>query len=133
MKFNDLNPPSIPLHPILAFAAMNLFLLILLVLIYCSNFSSPAGFEIRMPRVVSSEGLQGDQLVSITAENVLFFNNKVVTLSELKKAISKIDYKHQNIFIRTDRRSSMGRVLDVWDLCRALGSSHVHITPALEN
>ena len=133
MKLDNLAPAAIPVHPILAFAAMNLFLLILLILIFCSSLSKPSGFEIRMPRAVMSEGLQGDQTITITAENVLYFNGKVTTLNELKRDLTKIDFKNQNIFIRIDRRSSMGRVMDVWDLCRALGNSHVHIMAGQEN
>ncbi len=133
MKSDDLQPPFVPLHPILAFAAMNLFLLILLVLIFCSSLSRPAGFEISMPRAVLSEGLQTDQTIAITAENVLYFNGKVVTLNELKKNLVKIDPKNQNILIRVDRHSSMGRIMDVWDLCRALGNSHVHMMAGQEN
>ncbi len=127
------NLNSTLLHPVLAVAAMNLFLLVLLVLIFCSSLAKPAGFEIRMPRAVVSEGLQGDQTIGITAENVLYFNGKVVTLNELKKDLAKVNFKHQNIFIRAHRRSSMGRVTDVWDLCRALGSSRVHILAGEEN
>jgi len=133
MKHDRLNLPAIPLHPVIAVAAMNLFLLILLVLIFCSTFFKPAGFEIRMPRALQGEGLEGDQTITITAENVLFFNDKAVTINELKKALSKIDFKQQNIFIRMDRRSSMGRVIDVWNLCRALGSAHVHMMADGEN
>ena len=121
------------LHPILAIAALNLFLLILLMLIFCSSFSKPAGFEIRLPRAVVSEGLQAGLSISITAENVLYFNRKVVTLNELKKDLAKVDFKHQNIFIRVDRRASMSRVIDVWNLSRALGSDHVHIIESVEN
>ncbi|MEI7999027.1 MAG: biopolymer transporter ExbD [Candidatus Omnitrophota bacterium] len=133
MKTDDLTSPFLPLHPIVAVAAMNLFLLILLILMFCSSLAKPAGFEIRMPKALVSEGLQGDQNIVVTAENVLYFNNKVVTLTELKKNLVKTDIKHQNIFIRVDRRSSMGRVMDVWDLCRALGGSHVHIMAAGES
>ena len=122
-----------PLHPILAVAGLNLILLLGLMLIFCSYFSKPADFEILMPRAVVSEGLQKDHTITITAENVLYFNNKVVTFNDLKKNISKIDFKHQNIYIRIDRRASSGRVMDVWDLCRALGSSHVHVMAAQEN
>ncbi len=133
MKTESLALSSIPLHPILAIAAFNLFLLILSVLIFCSSLARPAGFEIRMPRAVVSEGLQNDQTIAVTAENVLYFNNKVVTLNELKKSLAKLDFRHQSIFIRVDRRSSMGRVMDIWDLCRALGSSHVHIIASQDN
>ena len=122
-----------PFHPILAVASFNLFLLILLLLIFCSSLSKPAGFEIRMPRGMTAEGSGSNQMITITAENVLYFNGKVVTLNELKKDIAKIDFKNQNIFIHAHARSSMGRVTDVWDLCRALGSSHVHIVAGAEN
>jgi biopolymer transport protein ExbD len=122
-----------PFHPILAVASFNLFLLIFLFLIFCSSMSKPAGFEIRMPRTVATEGLANNQTITITAENVLYFNGKVVTLNELKKSIAKMDFKNQNIFIRTHPRSSMGRVMEVWDLCRALGSSYVHIVAGDEN
>jgi biopolymer transport protein ExbD len=129
----DLDLPYIPFHPILMFAGINLFLLLLLILIFSSTFSKPAGYEIRIPRAVASANLQSDQAITITAENVLYFNGKVVTLNELKKSLSKIDDKNQNIFIHIDRRSSMGRVMDVWELCRALGSSHIHIIAGSEN
>jgi biopolymer transport protein ExbD len=127
MKLDYLNPPVMPLHPVLIVAGMSLFLVIFSILIFCSSFAKPAGFEIRMPLAGSSEGIQSDQTIIITAENVLYFNNKVVTLNELKKSLGRIGYKNQNIFIHVDLRSSMGRVMDVWELCRALGSSQVHI------
>jgi biopolymer transport protein ExbD len=133
MVSSDPNPPSIPLHPVLIFGGMTLFLLILLMLIFCSTFSKPAGFEIRIPRTLESDGLQGDQTITITAENVLFFNGKVVTINELKKDLTRINFKNQNIIIRMDRHSSMGRVIDVWDLCRAVGGSHVHMVASQEN
>ncbi len=66
-------------------------------------------------------------MIAITAENVFYLNGKVVTLSELKKDLAKIEFSRRNISIRVDRHSSMGRVMDVWDLCRSLGNSHVHI------
>lgn len=121
---------SSPLHPVLGVAAMNFFLLLLLFLIVSSNFAKPAGFEIRMPLLSKGASLQGDQNIKITAENVLFLNDRVVTINELKKALGKIDFRKQNIFIRIDRRASVGRVLDVWDLCKALGSARVHLVAA---
>ncbi len=58
---------------------------------------------------------------------------KVDFLARLKKELVKIDFKHQNIFIRMDRRSSMGRVMDVWDLCRALSGAQVRMIAAAED
>jgi biopolymer transport protein ExbD len=125
--------PLLPLHPVLAIAAFNLILLIFLFLIFCSSLTKPAGFEIRIPRALVSEGLQEGQSIVISAENVLYFNKKAVTFSELKKDLSKVNFQNQNIFIRIDRRSSMGRVIDILELCRSLGSSHVHILTGQED
>lgn len=116
-----------PFHPVLCLAAMNLLLLIILFLVVCSNFAKPAGFEVRMPLLSQASGVLADQNIVITAENVLFLNDKVVTISELKKVLLKADPKKQNVLIRIDRRASMGRVIDVWDLCKALGSARVHM------
>lgn len=116
-----------PIAPVVAIAVLNLFLLMVMILIYCSSLSRPAGFEIFIPRMVESESLSNDQTIAITAENVYYFNGKVVTLNELKKNLLRIDLSHRNIFIRVDRHSSMGRVMDVWNLCKAMGKAQVHI------
>ncbi len=133
MNTNNFQIIQIPFYPILMAAVFNLFLLILLFLIYCSSFSRPAGFEVFIPSGVESENLQNDQTITITAENIFYLNGKVVTLNELRKNLAKIDYSHRNIFIRVDRHSSMGRVMDVWDLCRAMGNAQVHIVTDQRN
>ena len=133
MKTDHLYAIKIPVHPVVMVAAMNLFLLILMLLIYCSSLSRPAGFEIFIPPLVETENLQNNQTITITAENIFYLNGKVVTLNELKKDLAKMDASHRNIFIRVDRRSSMGRVMDVWDLCRAMGKAQVHIVTDQRN
>ena len=133
MTTNTIQITPVPFYSILMVAVFNLFLLIFLFLIYCSSLSRPAGFEVFIPPVIESENLQNDQTVTITAENIFYLNGKVVTLNELRKNLAKIDFSHRNIFIRVDRHSSMGRVMDVWDLCRAMGNAQVHIVTDQRN
>ena len=133
MKSDHLILTSRPFHPILVAAAFNFFLLILMFVIYCSSLAKPAGYEILIPRLIEGESLRKDQTIRITAENVFYFNDRVVTLSELKKELIKIDFSRRSIFIRVDRRSQMGRVMDVWDLARAMGNAQVHIVTDQRN
>ena len=133
MKTDELKLTTPAFLPVLSIAAINLILLLFLLLVFCSPLINPSGFEIRIPRTTIHEGLKANQTINITAENVLYFNNKVVTLNELKKNLSKIDPKDINVFIQVDKRSSMGRMMDVWNLCRNLGSSRVHIIASQNN
>ena len=122
-----------PFHPILSVAVFNFFLIVLMFVVYCSYFSKPAGYEIQIPKLGEIDGLRDDQSIRVTAENVFYFNDRVVTLNELKKEISRISLSRRNIFIHVDRRAQMGRVMDVWDLAKALGNSQVHIVTDQKN
>ena len=50
-----------------------------------------------------------------------------MTLQELRSKLPSLYATGQPILLRADRKASMGRVVEVWDLCRALGISQVHI------
>jgi len=38
-----------------------------------------------------------------------------------------VSNKHAPVLIKADRRASVGRIVDVWNLCRALGLERVNI------
>ena len=86
-----------------------------------------------MPRFLPGAAEEPRATIDITAENVLYFNGKVVTLNDLKKILAGQTRTAQAIFIRADRRASLGRMADVWDLCRGLNAGRVHIITAKEN
>jgi biopolymer transport protein ExbD len=124
---------SAPLHPVLGIAFLNFVFLFLLLIIFFSFFASPSGFEIRMPVSGVSAMEENRAIVKITGENVLYFNDKVVTINELKRALIKTNKPNTIIYIRSDRRASLGRVADVWDLCKGLGSARIKIIAAVDN
>ena len=66
-------------------------------------------------------------LISITSENVIFFNNKIVTFQELNQELNKPLNKNRPLLIKADRRSSVGRMVDVWNLCRKVGIEKINI------
>lgn len=122
------NKPSL-FSPILIIAYLNFTLLMFLLVVFYSFFARPAGYEIRMPSLVAqSLETSGVVTVRINAENVLFLNDKVVTLNDLKRGLIKTQTTNRTIYIQVDSRASMARVTDVWEMCKGLGVAQVKIS-----
>ena len=121
------------LHPVLGLAFVNFIFVIILLIIFFSFFAAPSGFEIRLPAAGDSSALdESHATVRITSENVLYFNDKVMTINELKRALFKINTANKVIYLRVDRRASVGRVADVWDLCKGLAIARVKMVASQE-
>ena len=125
---------SLPLHPILGITFMNFIFLIVLLIVFFSFFAVPSGFEIQIPSAVADNGVeQSNATIRVTGENVLYFNDRVVTINDLKRALIKANAANMVVYVRVDRRASMGRVADVWDLCKGLGAARVKVIASQSN
>lgn len=118
---------GVPVQPMLGLAFINFVLVVLLMIVFFSFFAAPSGIEIRLPAEEGHTAEESRAGIRITSENVLFFNGKVVTFNELKRALAKIHLANTVVYIQVDRRASMGRVADVWDLCKGLGAARIKI------
>lgn len=104
-----------------------LFLLLIFFML-TSSFTFQSGINVKLPKAVTSDLIQDQNVVvTITSENVIYLNGTIVTLKELTKQLQDSNYKTKPLLIRSDRRASVGRVVDVWDLCRNLGIERIHI------
>ena len=104
-----------------------LFLLLIFFML-TSSFTFPSGINVKLPKAVTSDLIQDQNVVvTITSENVIYLNGTVVTIKELTRQLQDSKYKTKPLLIRSDRRASVGRVVDVWDLCRNLGIERIHI------
>ena len=102
--------------------------LLLIFFMLSSAFVFQSGIKVRLPRAITSEIIQEENLIIvITSENVMYLNDTIVTVKELRTKLSKPDTKKRPILIKADRRASLGRVIDIWDLCRDLGIEQVNI------
>ena len=70
-------------------------------------------------------------VITITSENVIYVDARVVTLIELRRFLASKDLRHESIMIKVDRRSSMGRVSDILDLCRGISGANVNVSTIL--
>lgn len=102
--------------------------LLLIFFMLSSSFTLQSGINVKLPKTVTSDVIKSENVVvTITRENVIYLNDAVITLKELNQALSQFSGKDRPLLIKADRRASVGRVVDVWDLCRNLGIERINI------
>lgn len=101
---------------------------LLIFFMLSSSFTFQSGIHVKLPKAVTSDILQEENLIiSITSEDVIYLNNTVYTTRELDKEIRQAVKNNRPILIKADRRASMGRIVDIWDLCRKMGAERINI------
>ena len=102
--------------------------LLLIFFMLTSSFITEPGIEVNLPRAVTSEAIEEKNIVvTVTSENVLYIDGQVVTLQELTARLRRGHDEEKALFIRADRRASVGRIVEVWDLARDVGIPRVNI------
>lgn len=101
---------------------------LLIFFLLTSNFVMQPGIKVNLPKALTSEIVQHENIeIIISAENVTYFNGKVLTAGELRNLIKQLAKRKQPLLIKADRRASLGRVVEVWDMCRDLGVTQLNI------
>ncbi len=106
---------------------------LLIFFMLTSTFIMQSGIKVNLPKAVTSQVV--DQKImefSVSPENIIYLNNRVVTPQELRSIIKRISKKNLPILIKADRRASLGRVVEVWDICREAGITHINIATTQE-
>ena len=106
---------------------------LLIFFMLSSSFTFQSGINVKLPKAVTSDIIKEENfIVIITSENIIYLNSEVITLKELKKSLESSGNKRP-ILIKADKRASVGRIVDVWDLCRNLGIERINIATNQEN
>lgn len=101
---------------------------LLIFFMLSSSFTFQSGIHVKLPKAVTSDIIKEDNFtIAITSENIIYLNGGIVSLDELRQKLVEPAKRDILIMIKADRRSSMGRIVDVWDLCRALGVQKINI------
>ena len=102
--------------------------LLLIFFMLTSSFIFQPGIKVNLPSAITSEMLSEENaVVNITAENLIYYNHKLVTIKELTAVLKKIASARLPVLIKADRKASLGRIVEVWDICRQKGVSQVNI------
>jgi len=101
---------------------------LLIFFMLTSSFIMQPGIKVNLPKAVTSEVVKENNIVIVVSrEDVIYVNSKVFTLNELKSYLSRNNNSSRPILIKSDKRASLGRVVEVWDLCREIGISQLNI------
>lgn len=101
---------------------------LLIFFMLTSSFIMQPGIKVNLPKAVTSEVIRPENIdILVTSENVTYVNDKVVTLQELKSMFKLAAKREQTILIKADRRASLGRVVEIWDMARDLGITQINI------
>lgn len=107
---------------------INIVFLLLIFFLLTSSFVFQPGVKINLPKAITSEVIPKKNLtVVITSDNLVYFNNKLITVNELKEELEKASRDDYSILIKSDKKASVGKVVQVWDICRDLGISQVSV------
>jgi biopolymer transport protein ExbD len=120
------------IHPLVGISFINFVLVILMLVMSTTILATPSGVVLKFPAFRETANFSGQQVeIVITSENVIYIDGKVVTLNELRRFLARGDFRSHAIMIKADRRSSMGRVADILDLCRGISGATVNVSTIL--
>ena len=107
---------------------IDLAFLLLIFFVITVLFTSDSRINVSLPKAVTSDVIaQEDAVITITSENVVYLNGRISTIIELTQELSRVKNNKRSVLIKADRRASVGRIIDVWDLCRNLGIDRINI------
>jgi len=101
---------------------------LLIFFMLTSSFVMQPGIKVNLPRAVTSEVVKYENTeILISSENVVYLNDNVVNTQELKTLLKQVAKMKQGILIKADRRASLGRIVEIWDMCRDFGVTQINI------
>jgi len=107
---------------------IDVIFLLLIFFMLTSSFIFQPGIKINLPKAVTSEVLHEQNVViTVTSQNLIYLRKKAVTSNELARRLKDVAKENKPLLIKADRKASLGRVVEVWDICRASGISKVNI------
>lgn len=108
---------------------INIVFLLLTFAILSFTLAPSLGIKVTLPKTVTSGAIkQEDLAITITGEDVMYFKGKAITIKKLRHELLRKTNRGHPILIKADRRASLGRVIDVWNLSRDLKISQINIT-----
>ena len=103
------------------------FLLLIFFMLTSSYIFQP-GIRVNLPRAVTSEVLHRELLViTITEDNRVYINERPISGEELLSRITIASRDEQPLLIKADKKADLGKVIEVWDLCRKVQVKQINI------
>ncbi len=102
--------------------------ILLIFFMLTSSFMVKPGIKVDLPKTVTQEALKTNRVtVVISSEDVVYLNGRVVTDKEIEEFFKNNKDSIESVFIKADKYSSLGRAVEIWDICKKAGLKHVNI------
>lgn len=107
---------------------VNVFFLLLIFFIFTSSFIFQPGIRVNLPKAVTSEVVQQENVVMVvTREGKIYLNEREIASDELASNLRLIAKEKTSLLIKADNNAPLGRVVEIWDMCRAEGVLQANI------
>ena len=101
---------------------------LLIFFMLTSSFIMQSGIKVNLPKAVSAEPSgEKNVIITVSRENVLYLDRKVLTIRELKETLTNAQRNNIPVLIMADQHADLGRVVEVWDMARDSGVAEVSI------
>ncbi len=101
---------------------------LLIFFMLTSNFVLQPGIQVKLPKAISSEVIRSENLVvTLTGQDLLFLNEEPITITDLTPRIREAAQEKKSVLLKADTHASLGRVVEIWDLCRDQGVAQISI------
>jgi biopolymer transport protein ExbD len=107
---------------------VNVFFLLLIFFMFTSSFIFQPGIRVSLPKAVTSEVIQEEGAVLIiTKADKIYLSDREISNDELLSKLRLIAKSKGSLLIKADSDASLGRVVEVWDMCRREGVLQINI------
>jgi len=107
--------------------------LLLIFFMLTSSFIFQPGIKVNLPKAVTSEAVHEKSLVIlVTGSDMVYLNDRAITTKELNSRLRIAAKEKKPLLIKADRHASMGKIVEIWDMCRDTGVSRINIATSQE-
>ena len=107
-------------------------MLVLLIIFMVAAPMMREGIRVTLPAALTSRQVEGAGVViSLTKDHVVYLDEEVVTMKGLRRKLSRLD-RSATVLIQADRHAYVNKLMELWDLCRDVGLSEIHIATLSE-
>jgi biopolymer transport protein ExbD len=107
---------------------VDVVLTLVLFFMLTSAFVVPFGVAVDVPAVANAEPVSGAVLeIQILKDDRVLVGGQAVPGDQVRKAIETAARTGRAILITGDRDATLGRTLQVWDVCKSSGARSVSI------
>ena len=101
---------------------------LLIFFLLTSNFVFQPGIQVSLPKAITSQAINSENIViTVTGQDLFFLNDSPITIDDLVVTLKAAAKENKSLLLKADTHASLGRVVEIWDLCRELGIPQINI------